>query len=277
LNSNLSKPQLIDRIKDLENESLKRIRHEKINQVLFKISNAINITSNLSELYHSIHNSLSLILDTTNFFIAIYNAEKDSVSFPYCVDQIDGSLPPVKNGFSKTASLTAEVVRTGKPILFHEDQIVAYRQQCGFPIPTCTPSSIWLGAPLTNKGQIIGVIALQSYTDDNLYDETDRDVLIAIADQVALAIERKRSEEKREKLISDLHTALEEVKILQGILPICSHCKKVRDDKGYWNQIESYIQKHSEALFSHGICPACEEILYSKEDWYKEMKKDQSK
>ena len=275
MSSNLSKQQLLDRIKNLENKSKKQKRYEKINQSLFKISNAVNMTSNLSELYLSIHKSLSLILDTTNFFIASYNQENDSVNFPYCIDQTDGRLPPVKKGFTKTASLTAEVIRKGKPILMDEDEIVTYRKQCGFPIPNCTPSAIWLGAPLRNAGQIIGVIAVQSYTDRNLYDKTDLNVLTAVADQVALAIERKKSEENRERLIKKLHTALEEVKTLQGILPICSHCKKIRDDKGYWNQIESYIQKHSDALFSHGICPNCTEEIYGKETWYKEMKKNE--
>ena len=61
-----------------------------------------------------------------------------------------------------------------------------------------------------------------------------------------------------------------EVKTLSGLLPICTSCKKIRDDKGYWNQIESYIHKHSEAQFSHGICPECMDKIYGEEDWYKE-------
>ncbi|MBF0526198.1 MAG: response regulator [Deltaproteobacteria bacterium] len=62
---------------------------------------------------------------------------------------------------------------------------------------------------------------------------------------------------ERQKLLQDLKEALTSVKILRGLLPICAHCKKIRDDKGYWNQIESYIRTHSEANFSHGICPEC--------------------
>ncbi|MDI7262116.1 MAG: response regulator, partial [Thermodesulfobacteriota bacterium] len=53
-----------------------------------------------------------------------------------------------------------------------------------------------------------------------------------------------------------------EVKVLRGFLPICSSCKRIRDDKGYWNLIENYIKAHSEAEFSHGICPECSEKLY---------------
>ena len=63
--------------------------------------------------------------------------------------------------------------------------------------------------------------------------------------------------EKRESLIAELQDALAKVKQLSGMLPICASCKKIRDDKGYWNQIESYIAKHSGVLFSHGLCPGC--------------------
>ncbi len=74
--------------------------------------------------------------------------------------------------------------------------------------------------------------------------------------------ERKRIEREREKLISELQMAMGEVKKLSGFLPICSSCKKIRDDEGYWNQIESYIRDHSEAEFSHSICPECVKKVY---------------
>ena len=77
-----------------------------------------------------------------------------------------------------------------------------------------------------------------------------------------LFAERKRVEEAREKLVGELQKALSEVKTLRGIFPICASCKKIRDDKGYWTQIEVYIRDRSEAQFSHGICPECKEKLY---------------
>ena len=80
--------------------------------------------------------------------------------------------------------------------------------------------------------------------------------------------ERKRIEEEREKLIRELQNALAEVKTLSGLLPICAHCKNVRDDKGYWNKIESYIHQHSGTQFSHGICPECAKKFYSDFDLY---------
>ncbi|MBF9018990.1 MULTISPECIES: hypothetical protein [unclassified Oceanispirochaeta] len=74
-----------------------------------------------------------------------------------------------------------------------------------------------------------------------------------------------------------LEQALSEIKTLKGIVPICAHCKKIRDDKGYWNFLESYIEKHSDASFSHGLCPECADELYENEDWYKKEKKSQEK
>ena len=72
----------------------------------------------------------------------------------------------------------------------------------------------------------------------------------------------KEREEEKDKLIVELKKALSQVKQLSGLLPICAQCKKVRDDSGYWEQVEVYIRSHSELEFSHGICPDCIKLLY---------------
>ncbi|SPF40090.1 hypothetical protein SBDP1_290019 [Syntrophobacter sp. SbD1] len=71
---------------------------------------------------------------------------------------------------------------------------------------------------------------------------------------------------EREELILELRKALANVKVLKGLLPICAWCKKIRDDKGYWQQIEAYISDRSEADFSHGICPSCAEKARESKD-----------
>lgn len=78
--------------------------------------------------------------------------------------------------------------------------------------------------------------------------------------------ESRKAEEERENLISQLKKALFEVETLSGLLPICSYCKKIRDDKGYWSQIETYIRKHSKAEFTHSICPECEKRALERLD-----------
>jgi hypothetical protein len=74
--------------------------------------------------------------------------------------------------------------------------------------------------------------------------------------------EREKTEKELAKLVGELKEALAKVKTLTGLLPICSSCKKIRDDKGYWTQVEVYVRDHSEADFTHSICPDCASKLY---------------
>ena len=108
--------------------------------------------------------------------------------------------------------------------------------------------------------------AIDASVDQFVIKPLELNKLFASMEKCAELIESrkaaKRHEEEREKLIEELQEALARVKLLSGLLPICASCKKVRDDKGYWNQIESYIREHSEVEFSHGICPECAEKLY---------------
>jgi len=94
---------------------------------------------------------------------------------------------------------------------------------------------------------------------------------------VILGLQRKRLEQKKEEAILEREKAIEKIRVLQGMLPICSSCKKIRNDDGYWTQIEDYIRDNSEAEFSHSICPECTQRLYP--DIYKKImdKKDSGK
>ncbi len=145
--------ELEQRIAVLESESAYRKRFEEINRSLFKISDAVNMTSSLDELFRTIHLALSPVIDTTNFFIALYDGLNDTISFPYCVDTVDEHYPPVIE-VSKTASLTAEVIRTGRSVLITKAEILKQRAESCFKIPSCTPSEIWLGVPLKTRNEI---------------------------------------------------------------------------------------------------------------------------
>jgi hypothetical protein len=92
-------------------------------------------------------------------------------------------------------------------------------------------------------------------------------ILIFNFSSLLIKLETARKELEKEHIA--LINSQKEIKSLTGLLPICASCKKIRDSKGYWNQIESYIQKHSEAEFSHGLCEACSKELYGNDDWYK--------
>ncbi len=97
--------------------------------------------------------------------------------------------------------------------------------------------------------------------------------LFAIWTTAILTLQRKKIEEDRLTAVQDAKELLEETKVLRGLLPICASCKKIRDDNGYWNQIEVFIEKHSDAQFSHGICQDCIEKLYGDQDWFKKKKR----
>ncbi|MCK4803648.1 MAG: GAF domain-containing protein [Spirochaetes bacterium] len=115
--------------------------------------------------------------------------------------------------------------------------------------------------PVKYRGELVAVLNLAS----NTYNEIPvkaRTTLEAIAAQIGGVIARVRVEEEKEVLIVELKDALDKVKILSGLIPICANCKKIRDDKGYWTQVEDYVRAHSEAKFSHGICPECMKKLY---------------
>jgi PAS domain S-box-containing protein len=89
---------------------------------------------------------------------------------------------------------------------------------------------------------------------DAMVELTDGPMVVGFIQDIT---ERKQSEVERERLIGELKAALADVKTLRGLLPICAHCKKIRDDRGYWNRIETFIRERSDAQFTHGICPDC--------------------
>ncbi len=124
-------------------------------------------------------------------------------------------------------------------------------------------------------GQIFGTICVLD-NRENPYSNLYRKLLKKFRNSIQINLEniynqellreeiaeRKRTEEDRDRLIDELKKALSEVKKLSGLMPICSNCKKIRDDEGYWKQIEQYISERSEAEFTHGICPDCAAALY---------------
>jgi signal transduction histidine kinase/CheY-like chemotaxis protein len=177
--------------------SLQHQRALEINQVLYSISSAVNTASNLEDLYRSIHASLSRIIDVTNFFIAIYDKQKDAVRFVYHSDEFDTVNDYdtySKTHISRSQSMTAEVICTARPLFVKEKEIASRMRRAAAEKLGTTPVQ-WLGVPLKIKDDVIGSLTVQSYSDPNLYGEKDVDILMSVSDQVALAIDRKRAEE----------------------------------------------------------------------------------
>lgn len=130
-------------------------------------------------------------------------------------------------------------------------------------------------SPLVLEGKTVGIIGLANKGTD--FDENDAKLAAGFGKLAAVALQnsrnldaRDRAEKQKEAVIENLEEALAEVNNLSGLLPICSHCKKIRDDSGYWKQIEAYIEEHSEAQFSHGICQECARKYYPDLDIFEE-------
>ena len=125
--------------------------------------------------------------------------------------------------------------------------------------------------PIRTNREIVGLLQL-NHREKGCFTLDMIHFFEGIGASIGVALMRKQAEEERERLISKLKKSLSEVKILSGLLPICASCKNIRDDKGYWNQIESYIRDHSEAEFSHSLCPDCAKIVYP--ELYKKKQAD---
>lgn len=179
-------------LRSLNKELQERKHSENINKTLFAISSSVNTTLNLKNLYKQIHNLLNEILDVNNFFIAIVSEKDHTLYFPYYVDTVDEDFSPITN-FDPKKSLTGLVVSKRTPMLLNQDKLKALSRGNGIwgPVPL-----VWMGVPLMIKDEVIGVIAVQSYTQPELYNEQDLKVLLSISDQVAIAIDRKRTEEE---------------------------------------------------------------------------------
>jgi len=177
---------------DLQNQINERKHSENINKTLFAISNAVNVTLNLKDLYKQIHKLLGDIIDVTNFFIAVVDNKEKTLNYPYYVDTQDDDFYPIVD-FKPEGSLSGMVVAERKGLFLKEKQLKEIKVQKGILGPT--PVN-WMGVPLIVKDEVIGLIAVQSYTNAQLYNDQDLKVLSSVSDQVAIAIDRKRAEEE---------------------------------------------------------------------------------
>jgi GAF domain-containing protein len=118
-----------------------------------------------------------------------------------------------------------------------------------------------LFAPLNVEGRTVGILGLANKDGD--FDDHDAELAETFGDLAATALTHSRNLDRLRQTVDELEQARSEVRTLRGIIPICAHCKKVRDEDGYWRQVEEYVRSHSQAKFSHGLCQECVEKYYS--------------
>jgi len=225
----------------VDKDITERRQAEKIQETLYKISYALNATDNINELYSKIRELLGDVLDTTNFYIALYNEKTDMISLPFDVDEKDDF-----ETFPAGKTITKYVIKTGKS-LFATKDVVKKLIKKGLIETVGSPSEIWLGVPLKIDNKVIGVIAVQSYDDPNLYTEKDIEILNFISEEIAIAINRKQAEEElkinRERLKTAnsilRHDIANDLIVIKSALDIYHE----EQDKTMLDEIEKRVEK----------------------------------
>ncbi len=231
------------------------------------------------------NNIVLQLTDTLNISgctLSLWDSDRDQVETMVDYSKIDpeyvdegGTIYHLQN-FPKTRY----VLETGQTTIIQHDDLSEEKTE----LTMMSKLEIFtlVMSPLIAKNKVIGLLELYEEIKPRTYSIDEVNLIESLASHAAIAIRnshlyekaqheisvRKNTEKELKKLVYKLEKSLDEVRTLSGLLPICAKCKKIRDDKGYWTQIESYITKHSEAEFSHGICSECLDKLYGEEDWY---------
>ncbi|RXP64496.1 PAS domain S-box protein [Lutibacter sp. HS1-25] len=173
-----------------------RVKKEQIETILYNISKAALSIEDFNEFGYFVKDELHKIIDTNNFFIALYNEEKDNYYTPVLVDEMESG-----DEFPAEGTLTNYVVKNKKSLLFNKeihDQLI----QKGEVKLVGVDSKIWVGVPLISKNKVFGAIVVQSYTNENAYTEEDVQLLEFVADQISSAILRKNTDFELKKALS---------------------------------------------------------------------------
>lgn len=216
LSSNLVKDKMGKTIGTMASfiDVTRRKRLEKVQKSIYRISETAGSVQKLDELYPKIHEIISGLIPAGNFYIALYDEKNRVIDFPYFVDEKDPPPPPKKVG----KGITEYVLRTGKPLLAHREvyQMLAENGEIEL---FGTPSLYWLGVPLkTTANTTIGVLVVQTYKEGSRYTEKDKDMLVFVSTQIAMAIQRKQAEdrliaslEEKDALLKEKEALLKEI------------------------------------------------------------------
>lgn len=209
----ITKGEIINYIKVSEDITESK-KAEMIKQVLYNIANSAILSKDLENLMVSIRAELGNIIDTTNFFVALYDAKTDLFSYPYYVDEKD------KFSFSrKRKTLTRYVINTGKALLARSDDVDRLMEE-GLVDLIGSKAKVWLGIPLKTENRVTGVFVLQSYTNKDAYSIADMEMLEFASGQISMSINLKTAEAK---ILHALEKATESDKLKTAFLHNISH------------------------------------------------------
>jgi len=246
----------------IDRDITERSHTEQLQNVIYMISDAVNTVKNIDELFQKIHKYLGTVIDTTNFFIALYDKDKDLLSFPYFVDEKDSQPAPKKFG----KGLSEYVIKTGKTHYLTQESIYKLAEKGEIELFGAS-SKVWIGAPLKKNSKIMGLVAVQSYKDSSLYTKKDLEILQYVSDHIAVAINHKQAEEDLQKSEEKYRSLVENVNI--GI------CRVTPGEKGRYTEVnqamseilgysreeilrmnvsDAYINPYERGKYSNKIC-----------------------
>jgi len=214
-----------------------KIQNEKMQSVIYEISEATHTAKDMESLYKIIHTNLSKVVDATSFYIAQYDEETQLLSFPYYQDTVD-TYPNESRPLGK--GLTEYVIRHEKPLLLTEEGIKKLAKTDEVDVVGTLPK-IWIASPLRTENKTVGVITMQSYENENRYTEFDLKILNYISDQIAVAMERKRDatekiqNEKMQSAIYEISEATHTAKDMESLYKIIhTNLSKVVDATSFY-------------------------------------------
>ncbi len=237
-------------VRGIARDITKRKRAEAERQVISEIVTGIITTSNLDELLNLIHNSIRKILYAENCFVALYEKKTGLLHLPLCVDKYDPVAPLMKLG----NGLTAYVFRSGRSKLLKQKDIHELMDQGEIELIGTLPA-VWLGVPLRTPAETVGVLVVQHYEDEHAYSARDLEFLSSVGDQIALAIERKRMEERLRESEEKYRTILESIE--DGYFEVT-----LDGTYAFLNDAFCRISEHSEnELLGHNYKEFCDSDL----------------
>lgn len=237
-----------DRLETLLELTTMNVRAEK-ELAEFALEEAVRLTSSKGGYLH--------FFNADDQTIQLYSWSKDVLKI--CTASQDEHYPLDKAG------VWADSVRLRKPVIHNDYQNLADKK--GYPEGHFHLIR-HLGVPILDGERVVGVAGVGN--KETPYNEIDAVQINLFLNSMWNIFIQKKTEKERDELIIELRDALAKVRTLSEMLPICSYCKKIRDDKGYWEGVETYISKHTDTVFTHGMCPVCAEKVMKDIEEFKD-------